>query len=241
MLNISGLRVSHGQIEVLHGIDITVGEGEIVSVIGANGAGKSTLLGAVAGIYRPAGGTVSLAGLNITGTGAENAVKLGISLIPERRQVFAGLTVYDNLLLGAYHRYRKEKHLIAKEIQDIFHMFTILQGREKQAAGTLSGGMQQMLVIGRALMAKPRLLLLDEPSLGLAPLVVAEIFQLVARLRERGMTVLLVEQNVRSALELADRGYVLERGEIALHGASRSLLCDCRVQNSYLGRRKASG
>lgn len=240
MLRVSDLRVAHGQIEVLHGLNFSVSEGEIVAVIGANGAGKSTLLGTLAGIYQPTAGTVILDNINLTTAGAEKAVKSGISLVPERRQVFSSLSVYDNLLLGAYHRYHKEKHLIPAEIREILEMFSILKGREEQPAGTLSGGMQQMLVIGRAIMAKPRLLLLDEPSLGLAPMIVSEIISLVSSLRERGVTVLLVEQNVRAALELADRGYVLERGSFVMSGQADVLLGDCQVQNAYLGRRKTA-
>lgn len=237
MLTVNGLQVAHGAIKVMHGLNISVEQGEIVAVIGANGAGKSTMLGAIAGIYRPSGGQIVYCGRNIAGQPAEILVKQGIVLVPERRQVFAALSVYDNLLLGAYHRYRSEKHLLPAEISGILEMFTVLKGREKQAAGTLSGGMQQMLVIGRAMMAKPKLLLLDEPSLGLAPLIVREITQLVRSLREQGMTVIVVEQNVRAGLEMADRGYVLERGLVVIDGAAEELLVDCRVQNAYLGRK----
>lgn len=237
MLTVNGLQVAHGAIKVLHGLDISVQEGEIVAVIGANGAGKSTMLGAIAGIYRPAGGQIVYCGRNVAGQPAETLVKQGIVLVPERRQVFASLSVYDNLLLGAYHRYRTEKHLLPAEIARIMEMFSVLRGREKQAAGTLSGGMQQMLVIGRAMMAKPKLLLLDEPSLGLAPLIVREITQLVRSLRDQGMTVIVVEQNVRAGLEMADRGYVLERGQVVIDGAAKELLVDCRVQDAYLGRK----
>jgi branched-chain amino acid transport system ATP-binding protein len=238
MLTVSGLKVSHGQIEVLHGLSMQVNTGEIVAVIGANGAGKSTLLGALAGIYKAGDGVISLCTEDITTYGAEKTVNLGISLVPERRQVFAGLSVYDNLILGAYHRYAKNKRHIPEEINNILEMFPILRGREKQAAGTLSGGMQQMLVIGRALMAKPKLLLLDEPSLGLAPIIVNEIMRLLADLRNTGVTVLIVEQNVRAALELADRGYVLERGNIVISDTSANLLSDVRVQRAYLGRKQ---
>jgi branched-chain amino acid transport system ATP-binding protein len=237
LLTVNGLQVAHGAIKVLHGLDISVQEGEIVAVIGANGAGKSTMLGAIAGIYRPAGGQIIYYGRNVAGQPAETLVKQGIVLVPERRQVFASLSVYDNLLLGAYHRYHAEKDLLPAEIARILEMFTVLKGREKQAAGTLSGGMQQMLVIGRAMMAKPKLLLLDEPSLGLAPLIVREITQLVRSLREQGMTIVVVEQNVRAGLEMADRGYVLERGLVVIDGAAKELLVDCRVQDAYLGRK----
>jgi branched-chain amino acid transport system ATP-binding protein len=238
MIDISGLHVSHGQIEVLHDLSFSVEQGEIIAVIGANGAGKSTLLGTLAGIYHAGAGQITFQGKTFTNIGAESAVKAGISLVPERRQVFTGLSVYDNLLLGAYHRYRKEKHLIPQEIKGILEMFSILQGREKQAAGTLSGGMQQMLVIGRAMMAKPKFLLLDEPSLGLAPLIVKEIISLVRTLRERGMTVLIVEQNVLAALEVADRVYVMDRGRFAFDGPAASMLADTRVQSAYLGQRR---
>jgi branched-chain amino acid transport system ATP-binding protein len=238
MLTVNSLRVSHGPVQVLHGLSINIKQGEIVAVIGANGAGKSTLLGALAGIYRPSAGEILFNGRDITLTGAENTVSQGISLVPERRQVFAGLSVYDNLLLGAYHRYTRDKAKIPAEIGEILDMFPILKGREKQAAGTLSGGMQQMLVIGRALMSQPKLLLLDEPSLGLAPIIVVEIMRLISDLRSRGVTVLVVEQNVRAALELADRGYVIDRGQIVLEGDSATLLHDTRVQGAYLGKRK---
>jgi branched-chain amino acid transport system ATP-binding protein len=238
LLTVNGLQVAYGAIEVLHGLSFSVREGEIVAVIGANGAGKSTLLGTLAGISWPARGQVIFCGRDISGLPAETLVKQGIALVPERRQVFAGLSVYDNLLLGAYHRYRAEKHLLPAEIARILEKFAILQGREKQAAGTLSGGMQQMLVIGRAMMSKPKLLLLDEPSLGLAPLIVREITHLVRSLREQGMTIIVVEQNVRAALEMADRGYVLERGRFVIDGTSGELMGDCRVQNAYLGRRQ---
>lgn len=238
MLTVSGLRVAHGAIEVLHELSFSVQEGEIVAVIGANGAGKSTLLGALAGICRPAGGQIVFCGRDVSGLPAEALVRQGIALVPERRQVFATLSVYDNLLLGAYHRYRAERHLLPAEIASVLERFAILQGREKQSAGTLSGGMQQMLVIGRAMMAKPKLLLLDEPSLGLAPLIVREITQLVRSLREQGMTVIVVEQNVRAGLEMADRGYVLEQGCFVMEGTVAELMDDCRVQSAYLGRRR---
>lgn len=237
MLTVSGLQVAHGAVEVLHDLAFSVDQGEIIAIIGANGAGKSTLLGAIAGLYKPARGRITFRGRDITGLPSESIVRQGISLVPERRQVFTALSVYDNLLLGAYHRYRAEKHLLPAEIERILEKFAILKGKEKQAAGTLSGGMQQMLVIGRAMMAKPKLLLLDEPSLGLAPLIVGEITRLVRSLREQGMTVVVVEQNVRAALQMADRGYVLERGQLIMEGTAEELTVDCRVQNAYLGRR----
>jgi branched-chain amino acid transport system ATP-binding protein len=238
LLTVTDLRVAHGAVEVLHGLGFLVNEGEIVAFIGANGAGKSTMLGAIAGIHRPAGGQVVFRGRDVSGLPAENLVRQGIVLVPERRQVFAALSVYDNLLLGAYHRYRTERRVLPAEINKILEKFAILKGREKQAAGTLSGGMQQMLVIGRAMMAKPKLLLLDEPSLGLAPLIVGEITQLVRSLRDQGMTIVVVEQNVRAALQMADRGYVLERGQLVMEGTAEELMVDCRVQNAYLGRRR---
>ena len=227
----------YGQIQALDDVQLQVGEGEIVAIIGANGAGKTTLLNTVCGVHPPREGEVIFCGQDITQLPTERIVRLGISHVPERRQVFGTMSTLDNLILGAYHRYGKEKKEdIEADMEYVFQLFPILKERQKQMAGTLSGGEQQMLAIGRGLMAKPRLLLLDEPSLGLAPLLVREIFRVMAELREHGTTILLVEQNARAALRIADRAYVLETGKVALEGMAEELLADERVQSAYLGK-----
>jgi branched-chain amino acid transport system ATP-binding protein len=227
----------YGQIQALDNVHLQVGEGEIVAIIGANGAGKTTLLNTICGIHPSRGGEVIFCDQDITRLPAERVVRLGISHVPERRQVFGTMSTLDNLILGAYHRYGKEKKEdIEAEMEYIFGLFPILKERQKQMAGTLSGGEQQMLAIGRGLMAKPKLLLLDEPSLGLAPLLVREIFRVMAELREHGTTILLVEQNAKAALRIADRAYVLETGKVALEGTAEELLADERVQSAYLGK-----
>jgi branched-chain amino acid transport system ATP-binding protein len=237
LLQVEGLRAAYGRIEVLHGIDLAVGAGEIVALIGANGAGKSTCLAAIGGLLAPRGGRVTFAGRDITGRPAEELVRLGLGHVPERRQLFGALTVEDNLLLGAYAR-RGDKR---PDLERIYALFPILRERRRQRAGTLSGGQGQMLALGRGLMARPTLLLLDEPSVGLAPLVAREIFAAVAALRAGGTTVLLVEQNARAALRLADRGYVLETGRVALAGPAAALMADPTVQGVYLGQTVAEG
>ena len=223
----------YGHIQALRGVSLTVNEGEIVTLLGANGAGKTTLMRAISGLLRPHSGDVKLRGKSIARVGADSIVRLGISQVPEGRRVFPTLTVAENLLLGGYTRPVAE----AKgSMQRVLQMFPRLEERRAQYAGTLSGGEQQMLAIGRALMAKPTVLLLDEPSLGLAPIIVRDIFRTLRQIREQGMTVLLVEQNARMALKLADRGYVLENGRIALHGTAQDLLASPEVHATYLGK-----
>lgn len=236
MLKIKGLEVYHGWVQALRGLSIHVAEGEMVAVLGANGAGKSTLLGTLAGLYRPQKGEINLKGAAVAGRPPEYMVRRGISLVPERREIFNSLTVLDNLLLGAYHRYRSGKEEVLGDIKQVLELFPSLKGREGHPAGALSGGLQQMLAIGRGLMARPSLLLLDEPSVGLAPLVVREIMSTLADLKKTGVTIILVEQNTAAALKVADRALIMERGRIVLSGDSRELLGNERVQQAYLGR-----
>ena len=231
MLKVTGLEARYGRIPALKGIDLAVSAGELVALVGANGAGKSTLLRALSGV-QPATGTVVFEGKDITGQSAEHRVHLGIVQVPEGRQVFGPLTVEDNLRLGAYRRGRAHAE---STLGRVYAMFPLLARRRRQAAGTLSGGEQQMLAIGRALMAEPRLLLLDEPSMGLAPRLVAEIFAAIRRLRADDTALLLVEQNAAAALAIADRGYVLETGRVVLAGTGRELLADAGVRSAYLG------
>jgi len=237
MLRIQSITASYGKIQALRGVSLHVSPGDIVTLIGANGAGKTTILNTISGLVPVQSGKILFSGQNITGISPENIVKLGISQVPEGRQIFAPLSVMDNLLLGAYPRYRrKTKQQIHSEIDSIFEIFPILKERRKQLAGTLSGGEQQMLAIGRGLMSKPKLLLLDEPSMGLAPMIVSEIFEIIKSLRERGTTILLVEQNARAALGIADRGYVLETGTIVLQGPASELMENQEVKRAYLGK-----
>ena len=240
LLEVKGINTYYGNIHSLRDVSLHVDEGEIVSVIGANGAGKTTLLNTLSGVLHPRNGEIMLEGKPISKLSADKIVRLGISQVPERRQVFSTLNVLDNLLLGAYVRHgRDPKEEIHKDMDFVFEIFPVLKDRQKQTGGTLSGGEQQMLALGRGLMAKPKLLLLDEPSLGLAPLLVREIFRVAGELREHGTTILLVEQNARAALALADRGYVLETGSMVLEGTSEELLDDERVQEAYLGGSRA--
>jgi branched-chain amino acid transport system ATP-binding protein len=241
MLKVKNLQVYYGMIHALRSASLSVKQKEIVALIGANGAGKTTLLSAVSGVVRSASGEVSLDGKAITRERPDRIVREGIAHVPEGRHVFKPLTVEDNLLLGAYHRYTLARRTaIRGEIEDVFTLFPALADRRKQLAGTLSGGEQQMLAIGRALLSSPKVLLLDEPSMGLAPKVVKEIFGHISKLRkERGMTILLVEQNARGALAIADRGYVLETGRVVLQGSSEELLANPDVQRAYLGRERA--
>jgi branched-chain amino acid transport system ATP-binding protein len=233
-LVVSGLSAAYGSIQALHAVDLEVGAGEAVAVIGANGAGKSTLLLTLAGLLTPASGRVRLGGRDVTGLPAEQMVRAGIALVPEGRQVFADLSVRDNLLLGAYHRRRSKT--IDGEIADVFALFPALAPRANQRAGSLSGGEQQMLAIGRGLLAKPRLLLLDEPSLGLAPLAVRDLSARLIALRDRGVTLLIVEQNIRLAMRVADRAYVLVRGRVARSGSRQEVLADPSIEAAYIGR-----
>jgi branched-chain amino acid transport system ATP-binding protein len=242
VLRVKNLHVHYGRIHALRAASLHVRPREVVALIGGNGAGKSTLLSAVAGLVRATSGEVALDGKPITRAAADAVVRAGVALVPEGRHVFKPLTVEDNLALGAYHRYRLgSRAAIREEIGEVFRLFPVLEERRRQAAGTLSGGEQQMLAIGRALLARPDVLLLDEPSIGLAPKLVREILEHVARLRaERGLTILLVEQNARAALRIADRGYVLETGRVVLEGTAEDLLANRDVQRAYLGRERGA-
>lgn len=233
MLKVTGLKVSYGGIEALRGISFDVAQGEIVTLIGANGAGKSTTLRAISGLVRPAGGSINFMGRDITGLNPQKVVAEGIALVPEGRRVFANLTVKENLKIGAY--LRKDKDEIEEGVKDIYRRFPRLKEREWQLAGTLSGGEQQMLAVGRAMMARPKLMMMDEPSLGLAPLVVKDIFSIIRDLKSEGITILLIEQNANAALRCADEGFVLETGRITLHGSGHELLTNEQVKEAYLG------
>ncbi|MBI5657573.1 MAG: ABC transporter ATP-binding protein [Geobacter sp.] len=241
MLKVKNVNTYYGKVHALKNVTLHLDQGEIVALIGANGAGKTTMLNTLSGVCPPEGGSIQFLGQPIAGMAPDRVVKIGISQVPEGRQVFKGLTVADNLEMGAYLRFRgrEGKDLIRQDMRHIYELFPRLEERRKQMAGTLSGGEQQMLAIGRALMAKPKLLLLDEPSMGLAPLVVQEIFNVIERLRkDEGTTVLLVEQNAKAALKMADRGYVLETGKVILEGMSSELLENKEVQRAYLGKEK---
>jgi branched-chain amino acid transport system ATP-binding protein len=232
VLSVNQLRVGYGEIEALHGIDLEVNEGEIVTLIGANGAGKTTTLRTISGLLKPKHGTVQFHGKDITGVKPHVITAKGISHVPEGRGIFANLTVADNLELGAY--LRKDK-VAQQEYDRIFTLFPIIKERLKQNAGTLSGGEQQMLAISRALMSKPEVMLLDEPSLGLAPQLVQTIFRVIREINAEGTTILLVEQNAHMALVTANRGYVMETGRIVLHDDTKALLASDRVKKAYLG------
>ncbi len=233
MLSIQNLSVRYGPIEALHGISLEVNRGEVVTLIGSNGAGKTTTLGAVSGLLPLAGGTISFDGRDITGMPAHKRVPMGLVQVPEGRRIFGTMSVAENLDLGAYAR--TDRANLRAELDEIYALFPRLFERRNQAAGTMSGGEQQMLAVGRALMSRPKLLLLDEPSLGLAPLLVKEIFAVVRRIRESGVTVLLVEQNAHQALDVADRAYVLETGRISMSGDAKTLAKDPRIKAAYLG------
>lgn len=236
LLQVENINTYYGNIHALKDVSLHVDSGEIVAVIGANGAGKSTLLNTLSGVLHPRTGKILFEDQPIGKLSPDKVVRVGISQVPEHRQVFSTLNVLDNLLLGAYLRHGREpKEEIGNDLDYVFGIFPILKDRQKQMGGTLSGGEQQMLAVGRGLMARPKLLLMDEPSLGLAPLLVREIFRVVGELREHGATILLVEQNARAALKLADRGYVMETGNVVLEGTSEELLGDERVQEAYLG------
>ena len=233
MLEIRGLSVHYGGIHALQGIDIDVPEGKIVTLIGANGAGKSTTLRSIVGLVKTSGGMVVWNGDTLTGMATKDIVSKGLVLVPEGRRIFPNLTVEENLMLGAYSR--SDKAGIAADEEKVFGLFPRLKERVRQKGGTLSGGEQQMLAVARALMTKPKLLMMDEPSLGLAPLVVKMIFDIIRAINKEGTTVLLIEQNAKAALEIADYGYVLETGRIILEGKGRELLADDRVRKAYLG------
>ena len=234
VLQIDKLCVSYGKVEALSNASITVGEGQIVTVIGPNGAGKTTMLSAIMGVLGSAG-RVSFDGTIEAVPEVERMVARGMNLVPEKRELFGEMSIEDNLVLGAFQRYRMGHRDQARTMDEVFELFPRLKERRTQLAGTLSGGERQMLAVGRALMAKPRLLMLDEPSLGLAPLIVREIFRIVAELRRRGVSILLVEQNARAALQVADYAYVLETGQIAMQGPAHALADDPRVIEAYLG------
>jgi branched-chain amino acid transport system ATP-binding protein len=236
MLRLEKVNTYYGRIQALRDISLEVTGGEIVAVIGPNGAGKTTLLNTISGVVLARDGAVIFRDQIITNLSPERIVRLGVSQVPERRQVFTTMSVLDNLILGAYHRYRRDGKNIDRDLEFVFETFPRLKDRAKQTAGTLSGGEQQMLALGRAWMAKPSLLLMDEPSLGLAPLLIREIFRVSGELREQGMTILLVEQNARAALDLADRAYVMESGQVVAEGPAEQLAADERVQRAYLGR-----
>jgi branched-chain amino acid transport system ATP-binding protein len=237
MLRVESISAFYGAIQALRNVSVHVSAGEIVTLLGANGAGKSTLLKIISGIHIPAKGRLWFGGQNITGLPAERILHLGVGQVPEGRQIFAPLSVLDNLILGAYVRFRREeKKEVLKDLDSIFELFPVLKERTKQRAGTLSGGEQQMVAIGRTLMARPKLLLLDEPSMGLAPKVVNIIFQTIQTLRSRATTILLVEQNAKAALKVADRGYIIETGRIILEGETQDLLNNKEVQRAYLGK-----
>jgi branched-chain amino acid transport system ATP-binding protein len=234
LLEVRDVSVAYGKVEAVHGVSITAGEGSIVTVIGPNGAGKTTLLGAIMGLL-PSRGTVRYQGEAIEGLSVEQRVARGLVLVPERRELFAGMSVADNLALGAFARRRQGEAESRRTLQEVYQRFPRLAERRDQLAGTLSGGERQMLALGRALMGKPKLLMLDEPSLGLAPLIVREIFEIVGELRAGGVSILLVEQNARAALRIADYGYVLETGDVSVHGPSKDLESDPKVAATYLG------
>ena len=233
MLKVTDLTVHYGGIEALKGISFEVGQGQIVTLIGANGAGKSTTLRAISGLVRPSSGSINFMGRDITALNSQKIVAEGIAMVPEGRRVFANLTVKENLKIGAY--LRKDRDEIEEGIKDIYRRFPRLKEREWQLAGTLSGGEQQMLAVGRAMMAKPKLMMMDEPSLGLAPLVVKDIFSIIRDLKSEGITILLIEQNANAALRCADYGFVMETGHITMTGTGVELIVNEVVKAAYLG------
>ena len=233
MLRIEDLHVAYGPIEVLKGVSIEVAQGAIVALIGANGAGKTTTLNAICGLHAPTGGTITYEGENITGLPPHRVIRKGIVQVPEGRKVFRNLTVHECLLMGSLSR--RDRAAAKRDIEQMYQLFPRLDERRGQLAGTLSGGEQQMLAFARALVAKPRLLLLDEPSMGLAPRLVQDVVDQILRVRNEGVTVLLVEQNAEMALAISDSGYVLETGRVALSGSGQSLLANDQVRNVYLG------
>jgi branched-chain amino acid transport system ATP-binding protein len=245
MLKLENVHTFYGPIEALRGVNIEIRQGEIVCIIGNNGAGKSTALMTISGIQKPSSGNIVFAEENITGIPPHRLVRMGISQVPEGRRIFPKLTVRENLEMGAYSavgrpvpisgRHQSDNRQVKYECEKIFELFPVLKDRHTQLGGTLSGGEQQMLAIGRALMSRPKLLLLDEPSLGLAPIIASKIFRTIREINREGVTVLLVEQNAHAAMKLSDRGYVLENGRVALEGSSEDLLSDERVRKAYLG------
>ena len=234
MLNVSAIQTFYGKIQALKGISLKVEEGKIVTLLGANGAGKSTTMKTIAGLLKPKEGKIEFQGTDATGLRPDQLLKKGIALVPEGRAILSTMTVLENLEMGAYQRKDSNIH---KDIEDVMDRFPILRERKAQLAGTLSGGQQQMLAIARALLSKPKLLLLDEPSMGLAPMIVADIFKIIKDINEAGTTVLLVEQNAKQALRIADYGYVMETGKIIIEGQADQLLQDPRIVEAYLGRK----
>lgn len=237
MLKIENLVVAYHAIEAIKGIDLEVAEGEIVTLIGANGAGKSTTLKSIVGLVKPKAGQITYDGRNLLKEDTKNMVRNGITLVPEGRRVFSNLTVFENLKIGAY--YRNDTKEIEKDLEWVYNLFPKLKERSWQLSGTLSGGEQQMLAVGRALMARPKLLMMDEPSLGLAPLIVKEIFNIIKEIHRQGVTVLLIEQNANAALRVADRAYVMETGRITMKGTGKDLLANEEVKKAYLGEARA--
>lgn len=237
LLKVSNIETYYGQIQALKGVSLQVEEGKIVTLLGANGAGKSTTMKTIAGLLKPKQGSVEFSGEDVTGLRPDQLLRKGVALVPEGRAILSSMTVIENLDMGAYHR--KDKN-VEKDLEDVMQRFPILKERQLQAAGTLSGGQQQMLAIARALLSKPKLLLLDEPSMGLAPLIVAEIFNIIKEIKDAGTTVLLVEQNAKQALKIADYGYVMETGKIIIEGKASDLLEDPRIVEAYLGRKSTS-
>ncbi|MDD6810535.1 MAG: ABC transporter ATP-binding protein [Lachnospiraceae bacterium] len=233
MLELKNVNVSYGAIHAIHDVSLTVNDGEIVSLIGANGAGKTTILHTITGLKKSSGGSIIYDGHDLTKTEPSKIITLGMAHVPEGRHIFPAMTVAENLEMGAYIRNDKEE--IQKSIKEVFERFPRLKERRKQLAGTLSGGEQQMLAVGRALMSNPKIILMDEPSMGLSPLLVKEIFQIIQEVHKQGITVLLVEQNAKMALSIADRAYVLETGNIAMSGDAKELLNDEKVKKAYLG------
>lgn len=234
MLKVSGIETFYGKIQALKGVSLEVEQGKIVTILGANGAGKTTTMKTIAGLLKPKNGSVEFLGEDVTGLRPDQLLRKGIALVPEGRAILSSMTVMENLEMGAYHRNDKE---IGKDIEDVMKHFPILKERQNQLGGTLSGGQQQMLAIARALLSRPKLLLLDEPSMGLAPLIVADIFKIIREIKDAGTTVLLVEQNAKQALRVADYGYVLETGKVIISGKAGTLLEDPRIVEAYLGKR----
>ena len=233
LLSVAGVRSGYGDLIVLHDVDITVHDGEIVAILGSNGAGKSTLLKSIVGLLRTRSGQIDGAGVRLTGLPTEAIARAGIILVPEGRQLFSTMSVLENLLLGGH--LNRRQHRNDSQLDQVFELFPILKERRRQVAGSMSGGQQQMLAIGRALMARPKVLLLDEPSLGLAPIVLGQVFEALATLRTLGVTTLLVEQNAMMTLAFADRAYVLERGRVVVEGKAADLANDPRIRQAYLG------
>jgi len=234
MLTIENLHVSYGAIHAIKGVSLTVSSGEIVSLIGANGAGKTTILRTITGLIEATEGVIEYNGVDLRKTAPSNIVSMGLAHVPEGRHVFTRMTVKENLIMGAFHR-KEKPHELDEDLELVYESFPRLREREKQLAGTLSGGEQQMLATGRAMMSRPKMIVMDEPSMGLSPLLVREVFHIIEKMHDGGITVLLVEQNAKMALSIADRAYVLETGRIAMEGFAEDLLNDPRVKKAYLG------